>query len=431
MPKKWIILQIALVAVMLTVPLLTACGGDKTTTTAKTTTTTTTTTSSAPTKEVKYKIGLSATVQGATAESRDFSLDTGIADLNKAGGVTIGDTHVTFENSFQDDQGNSAGLVTAIQKLLYDYGAQTIVHQGGFVPATVVRSYTEEEKVLFFSREAPEVWLGTQYPYSFRLNHETPSDLMKVMAMVAKYQPNIKTVRGLMTMFNASADVYLKAVEKAAKPEWGIDYLGTTWYEYTTTDFFPALTDLLKGTPPDAICIPYWGANSIIPQARQMGYKGTFITFGAIPDYMLTSGKPADLEGTASFSPDLNSTLVPQWVRDYRASYFAAKKTYPYSIEVEYAYIMPFYLAAAIKAAGSTDNTKLKQVMETQKLTVQFPTGETMDIQMSGAELYGINHAYYPPKYFSVIENGKPVIKEVIPGSGPNDKYRALYLKYK
>jgi len=334
-------------------------------------------------------------------------------EINAMGGIRIGDTCVKFKYHHEDDMGTAAGAVAAAEKLLYDFKAQAIVAVGSIVAVQVWQPRTEKEKVILFAQTSPLYkYIGEENAYSFMLHDITESFDLTLLNWVSKNRPDIKKVVGIR-MNTVAVEDESGVAKAAAFPEYGIEYTRTYLHEQTTYDFYPVLTSALKDNP-DAIICDYYPFANLAKQARELGFKGTFINIGAIPDYAFGSFSPAELEGTISMNPSPESPLVPQYYKDYLEAYKERKGTYPYSYTTFASYLVPYYVAAAIKAAGSTDSDRLKEVMETQTLTLEFPNGETLDVKMGGANLFGVNHVSTPQHYISVVRNGKPEVVEVV-----------------
>jgi len=365
---------------------------------------------------------------GMSAEAQDPSQNIAMDEINARGGIKIGDTCVKFKYYFEDDMGTSGGAISAISKLLYDDKVQMVYHTGSVgTEPNVWQPYTEEAKVPAFGIALYDEWLGPDLPYSFAFEYGNEIQPLAVLDWVSKNRPDIKTVYQIRPL-RAAIEIQAKVLEKAALPECGIEILGTSYPEYATHDFYPILTSVLKDNP-DAILCEFYFIAPVVKQARELGYKGDFLVIGCIPDYAFNMMAPKDIEGMVSLNPSPDSPLVPQYYWDYRETYKERMGTYPFSIITFPAYLLPYYIAAAIEAAGSTDTEKLMEAMTTQTLTLEFPDGGTLDISLTGKDRYGLNRIYSPPQYLSVIENGKPrVVDEITPEEA--DQYLATYMKY-
>jgi len=409
-------------------------GGTPTETTQPTTaqptkTTQPTKTISGCTKEEIFRFGTTGTVMGMSAEARDPSQEIAMDEINARGGIKIGDTCVKFKYYFEDDKGTSGGAVSAISKLLYDDKIQMVYHTGSVgTQGTVWRPYTEQEKVIAFGNDIYEEWIGKEYPYSFSFRQVGEPQELIVLDWVSKNRPDIKKIHAIRP-FSAGNEIQAQISEKAAMPEYGIEHTGTSYPEYSTRDFYPILTSALKHNP-DALLVDFYFIAPVVKQARELGFEGDFIVVGAIPDYAFNMMAAEDIEGMVSLNPSPDSPLVPQIYWDYREAYKEKQGSYPFSIITFPAYLVPYWVAAAIEATGSTDNEKLIEAMTTQTLTLEFPDGDTLDVSLKGEELYGINRIYFPPQYVSVIENGKPrVVDEITPEE--TDRYMDTFLKYR
>jgi len=416
-----------LLLMLMATPLLIACGDDDGDDTGEAREERTQTAGEC-TKEERFRVGLIGTIYGMTAESRDYSPDTAMEEINEAGGVRIGDTCIKFEWKFEEDKGTSVGAISATESLLYGFNADAVLNTGSLAPIQVWRPYTEEAKVINFAQTEPvRDLIGEEYPYTFHMHTDDSPDGLYLLDWISKNRPDIKKVHGireLMTLFEEQAGV----LKEAALLEYGIEYTGTEWCQVNAYDFYPVLTAAL-GHKPDAIMCDAYQFASIAKQARELGFEGTFLVVGAIPDYAIEQMALKNIEGAVSLTPDPESPLVPQYYRDFRESYHDRYGAYPFSVTTFPSYFVPYYIAAAMEAAGSTDSDRLKEVMETQTLTLEFPSGETQDVKMGGAELFGIDHSWSAPQYLSVVQNGKPEMMEVITPEKSN-QFIATNMKY-
>jgi len=425
-------LTVTFIVLLTTLPLLAACDDDndeETTTTAHPTKTTEPTGPVGEcTKEEIFRVGTTGTVVGASAEARDPSNEIAMDEINAMGGIKIGDTCVKFKYYFEDDKGTAGGATIAADKLIGEDHVKAIWHSGSIGTRAVVwQPYSEREKVIVFGSDYPSEWIGPDKPYSFRFLYYNVPQSLYVLDWASKNRPDIKTVHTIR-MQSTDAEIEAETIEKACFPEYGIEMTGIDYAPYGTYDFYPILTSVLKHNP-DAILVEFYPFQQVAKQARELGFEGTFLVIGAIPDYVFEAASPEDIEGAVSITPDPESPLVPQYYRDYRETYRDKEGIYPFSIITFPAYMSMYYLAAAIKAAGSTDTEKIREVMVTQTLTCEFPDGETLDVKLSGAKHFGANQIYSPPQYLSIIENGKPrMIKGIT--SEEIEQYMDVYFKY-
>jgi len=421
LPKKWLLIIVSMVLVLIVAPLLTACGGDDDDEGDAEATMSGTT--SAELQEKEYRVGF-LTVNAGTVDEVDQTPFMAVDEINEAGGVQVGNTIYKFKASWADSGLTASGAVAGIEKLLYDDKAD-FLESNPFVGGEVTRPYFESEKAITLVWDNPDMGIGPDKPYSFRVYFDTRLNNMMVLDWVRKNRPDLKKFEIINLDMARFTDVV--PAEKKVWEEWGLD-VHYTWYDWTTKDFYPVLTAALRHDP-DTILVTMSAGNAIINQARELGFKGQFILPDMVPYYWTDIISLEDLEGLISMSPVDDSPDVPQAYKNYKAYYreetgrdITTNKTFA-------TYITPFVAAAAMKAAGSTDPDKMKEVMETQPLTLEFPEGVTMTLQFFGKEYYGVNHNWQPPQYITVFENEHLVQKEVIPPL-EQMKYVELIQKY-
>jgi branched-chain amino acid transport system substrate-binding protein len=418
--RKCLLIIISMVLVLVATPLLSACGGSNSNDNGATTSGTT----SDKTVEKEFRIGYMGAVFGSPDEM-DHSIEMAIDEINKAGGVQIGNTTYKFKFCFADDKQTASGAVAGIQKLLYNDKTDAIT-MNNYAGGLVVQPYTEREKQITFAWDLPDVWLGSDKPYSFRLHSDYRLSDLIALDWVRKNTDDkkIQIIQLDMPQFHGIENVNKEIFAK----EWGLD-VHYTWYDFTAKDFYPILTDALKNKP-DAIVVTQSAGYALIQQARELGFKGDVILPEMVPPFWYDVMSPADMEGLISMSPALDSPQVPQAYKDYLVRYTDRVGRPPYADKTFTDYVFVYLMAAALKAAGSPDSDKLKEALETQSFTLEFPGGATMDVQMFGKQYYGVDHNWQPNQYVSITHNGKIEIKEVLPLIDQL-KYLDLIQKYK
>ena len=101
---------------------LVGCSGTTSSSTASKSTT-------VPLTEATVLIGVDAPLTGPAAPwglSNQHGVELAFADLNSAGGLTIGNTHYTFKVEALDDKYDTATATDNIRQLIYSDGAQYI-----------------------------------------------------------------------------------------------------------------------------------------------------------------------------------------------------------------------------------------------------------------------------------------------------------------
>jgi len=274
----------------------------------------------------------------------------------------------------------------------------------------VVQPYIEDAKAIGMYWDTGDIILGPEYPYSFRIHFDTRLNDIIVLDWVRQNRPDLKKIE--IIQLDLAQYHGVVPVEKEIWKAWGLD-VHYTWYDFSTKDFYPVLTAALKDKP-DAVCITQSAGNSMIKQARELGFKGQFILPESVAFFWNDVLSAEDMEGLICMAPNLDSPEVPQAYKDYLVRYEEHEDRLPYSSKVFTEYTWVYLMAAAIKAAGSTDADKLKEVMETQPLTLEFPGGVTMTIDFFGREFYGVDHNWQPNQHVSIMHNGEAELQEVL-----------------
>ncbi len=160
-------------------------------------------------------------------------------------------------------------------------------------------------------------------------------------------------------------DAFTKAgydVFQAALGAEGIEILTTETFAKGDTDFNPQLTKI-KGTNPDAIVVSALAeeAAGIISQARQLGLDVPIIGGNGFNSPKLAELAGEAAEGVVSGAAWLVSSEHPKnkaFVEAYRAKYGADPDQF-----AAQAYDGAYLIATAIKNAGSTDRTAIRDAL--------------------------------------------------------------------
>jgi len=344
--------------------------------------------------------------------------------INDAGGVRVGNTIYKFKICFADDMKTASGAVKAIQQLLYEDKVH-IINSVPFVTNKVVLPYLNKEKVITFTWDTGDIVLGPENPYVFRIHFDTRINNMIVLDWMRQ---NTDLRKFEIVNLDLEQFTSVVPVEKKVWEEWGLD-VHYTWYDWTTKDFYPIITAALHHHP-EAILISQSAGCAIMQQSRELGFEGQFILPEMLPPWYSDLMTDDELEGLISMTPADDNPEVPQAYKNYWESHKARYGFYPYASKLFTDYTFVYVAAALLKAAGSIDSDKFKEVMETQPLTLEFPEGATMTIQFSGKEFFGVDHNWQPNQYIAVFENGKICQKATIPFLD-QVPYLALIDKYK
>ena len=232
-------------------------------------------------KTAELKIGFISALSGAGmgwGMGMLGGLEMAAEDVNKAGGIPIGDTTYTIKVIAYDDKYTGPGAVQAAQRLISQDGVNIIVGPLGSVPMLAIADVTESNKVLVFSNSYTTKALGPKKPHTFRLTPTSMEFSLPFLQWIAKNQPQLKTVA--IVGPNDESGKEVASHNEAAYQKVGIKVLAKEFYERGSQDFVPLLTKLLASKPDilDLDGTTPGDSGVILKQARQMNAKVFIIT---------------------------------------------------------------------------------------------------------------------------------------------------------
>ncbi len=193
--------------------------------------------------------------------------------------------------------------------------------------------------------------------------------------------------------------------------KYGIKVLGSDLISRQVTDFYPLLAKILPNNPSIIGSNTGDGGALLLKQAREKGYKGTFVTPYAASKSWIKTGGAENMEGTLNIGIDANSELVPKGVRDFHAAYVKKYGEEPGAWS-DWQTTPPYIIIQALAKAGTVDDVeKIKAVLE--KETFDTPWGK---VKYGGAKKFGIPRQLLIPVFISTVKNGNIVVLDRISG---------------
>lgn len=203
-----------------------------------------------------------------------------VKETNDAGGIKVGGKKVKVKAVYCDTQGDTSKAATCGRKLSSQDGAV------GMLIATSIETFpilsfnaTGKNKFVIVSSSASNKLVTEGNPLVVRYWFNTYSYMPASTKLLKKTVGEIGVGDKVAVM--QSEDEFGKAWADTFSKGWkdaGGTITGQATYADGSTDFYPQLTSLIKSNP-DLLAIP--GAcpqvTPIVPQARQLGFKGRFI----------------------------------------------------------------------------------------------------------------------------------------------------------
>lgn len=358
----------------------------------------------------ELKIGLLAPLSGPVSfagKTMEAGTIMAIDKVNAGGGITIGGKKYKIKLVSLDTKYTAAGGRTGAERLMFEEKVKFIIGSTS-LDTMAFRGITEENKVMIFP-VGGAIFPDPKFPYTFRATSLVDVRYVDLYEYTKKNHPGVKTT----ALFNPDTPVggaFEKMGRMAAEAN-GLEVVSTERVAAGTSDFYPQLTKVLASKV-DIIDLGgnAGGKNSglIIKQARELGFKGLFISsVSLLSDALLEIASAEDLNGIVdnSFVSE-DPILNPEFrkvVEDYKKRFST-----PFNSLVTDLYDVVVGLLSFLDGQDTLDTSVLRD---------QFAdyTWEGINGKLSwgGKERFGIKRAIVHADFFSVWENGKPKIVEV------------------
>ena len=338
-----------------------------------------------------------------------------IDEVNKAGGLKVGETTYRIEHKMYDDQYTAQGGATAATRLVNEDKVKYIVGPVSSAAALAVLGITQPAKVIVMSGGYALGVLknATHAEYNFRVHNTPPEFMPALIAWLRKTYPD-KTRISFLAGNDATGQSVVPQLTKTYEAN-GITVAYTDFFERGTREFTPLLRrviaakadifDLDGNTPADS--------GLMLRQIRQAGYKGLIIQAGgpAMEQIIEIAGPLAN--GFQSYDMlDLQSERGKAFATQYRAMGWSGIM----DAQTGVFYTATKVLFEAMRRSGSTDPDVLKTVIPTVD---NFDSGVYARISWGGMREYGVNHQMLSPFYISEVKDDKIVAAaELFPPAG-------------
>lgn len=327
-------------------------------------------------------------------------------DINKGGGLKIGNDTYKVETVYYDHKGSPSEAAACATKLV----TWDKIHYlfGGVIAATGMAELpiTQPAKVVTTSCWWGKKILGPDKPYSFRQTVSQNEIAPAMYAWISKNHPELKTVAQLNPNDTSGWDT-AAAIEEAAKAN-GLKMAANEYFDRGTKDMYPFLTRVLAKKPDliDVAVSPPGDGAVIVKQLHELGFKGAMAwTCGTNPIKIIELCGAEAAEGLwFAYGQKLegpNSTPETKALsKRYRDKYHETLSPHDFT---EYAMLEIF--TEGMKKAGTTDTEKVvKAVEEMHKFGTMFGP-----MVLLGRQKYGIDRQFVHRMMLGVAKGGELV----------------------
>jgi ABC-type branched-subunit amino acid transport system substrate-binding protein len=281
-------------------------------------------------------------------------------DFNTAGGLTVGNTHYTFQVEALDDAYDTTKTTNNINQMIYTDGIKflfTFQTEGSLALASTLTT----QKILNFTVVNDDhIIQQPQNSYTYRTYMGFSVQANDYVKWMATNYPNAHSLAVLTT--NDTNGTVTEGYAKKAAAAAGLTYLAPIFYDPGTTDFTPFVTRMMNEKPDIILTIgdPTGDVGLIAKTLKGLGYTGIHATgiVGA-SDLLPIAGSAAAIEGMLT----LNMPLVPGGQISNVVLGLPAREDARWN--AHYCCTWDFYSEAmimldAMKQAGSVDPTVVK-----------------------------------------------------------------------
>jgi branched-chain amino acid transport system substrate-binding protein len=315
----------------------------------------------ADTSDIKVGEFASLTGQEATfGQSSHEGTELAIAQINAQGGVLGRKLQLLTE----DDQSKAGESKTIAQKLISRDGVVALLGEVASSRSMEAAPICQQDKIPQISPSSTNPKVTQLGDYIFRVCF-VDSFQGKALARFATDTLKAKHM-AVLTDVSSAYSVGLAQYFKDAFIKDGGDIAVEQKYSGSDRDFKAQLTTI-KAANPDAVCIPgyYTSVGLIALQARELGL--TCPLFGGdgweSPELIKIGGSAVDGSYYSThYSPEVQEPAVVKFVADFKAKYGEIPDAM-----AALGYDSAMILADAIKRAGSTDGSKIRDALAATK----------------------------------------------------------------
>lgn len=309
------------------------------------------------------KVGIALSMTGNLADSADHyrkAIELWRDEVNARGGL-LGRP---VELLIYDERSDPATAARLYEKLITDDKVDLLVAPWGSASTATATAVAEKHKRLIINAGgASEKVHQRGFRYSVQSASPISAYVEGVAPLMSKY--GAKTVALVSRDFNAARDM-ASEIEKVAKTG-AVQVVSSEYFPAGTSDFSSSIAKARQQNPDAWISIAYPNeAIEMIKQFRATNYLPKFFISNGVSqeDFVKSTGKEGEFAiGISLYEPSVKTKGNEAFVKA-----FSAKYGYEPGYYAGFGYSGVTVLEEAVKAAGSLDQTKLRNVLDTLEI---------------------------------------------------------------
>jgi len=335
-------------------------------------------------------------------------VEMAIDDVNKSGGLKVGDKSYQPRLIMYDDQYTAAGGRTAVERLVNLEGVKYIIGPIGSPSALAVVPVTNQAKVIVLSDGyAPEILRNeSRSPYNFRAMNSNVEFAPAMVRWLRERHPELKKV-AIIVPNDAVGQAILPTLGDTYKAN-GFEVWSET-YERGIKEFMPLLTRMLTQNVDllDLNSNAPGEAGLLLKQARQVGYRKMIWQVGgpSVDEIVSVAGPLAN--GFVSYDVfDFNDPGAKAFVEAYRAKWSGV-----INAQTPGWYNATKILFKAVQEARSLDTDKVRDALTKIE---GYDAGIYGPVTWGGTADYGVAHQLLNKFWITEVRDGGPHVLAVL-----------------
>lgn len=217
--------------------------------------------------------------------------------INGEGGMKVGEKRYQVNLIKSDTRSDFNVAVAQANKMVFSDNIKYIIGPILSGEALSAQTLTERNKVMMMALCGTPKFLGSDKPYSFKLNLVDPVCVSGgIIVYLSKHLPGVKKIASVGSNNESgwgSADVAKELAKKA-----GIEIVAEDFLQPGATDFFPMLGKIIPKSPKAIFILatPSGQVAMLLQQGHQLGYKKLMIAT-TYSDPQLILEKAGDARG--------------------------------------------------------------------------------------------------------------------------------------
>lgn len=315
-----------------------------------------------------FEIGVVAPLSGGGADygqAFQNGIKMAVAEANKAGGAKVGGRSYTLAPVFCDDEFKPDKAVNCGKELASQRKIRMVLTPSSLAAFPLMGFNQQDGFILMATSQTPRFTrMGNKLVVRFINNTDrTMGPWVDLLNAYFKKTEQPVNKAAMMVVNTELGKTWADNFAASWKKRGGASIVGTASYNANDTDFYPQLSTLLPNGPDTIILTTVCQPSSIvIKQARELGFKGSFVQSAACSGDELARLLPAEQVNGTIFEVGSWGIDTPE-VEAFKKAYQAEFSVPPQAISGE-GYDAIRWVVKAVETAGTVESAaKIRAAM--------------------------------------------------------------------